>query len=99
MFLVKSEKSWYDKYLADLDALSDAILDYMDWLLCFEEKNARRQRVEEDLMAGTANLVDAMLVIAVGFLVFLIISWNMHVMIDPDTSVQEQMQKTTIEID
>ena len=50
-------------------------------------------------MAGTANLVDAMLVIAVGFLVFLIISWNMHVMIDPDTSVQEQMQKTTIEID
>ncbi len=33
---------------------------------------------EEDPMAGTANLVDAMLVIAVGLLVFLIISWNMQ---------------------
>lgn len=50
-------------------------------------------------MAGTSNLVDAMLVIAVGFLVFVIISWNMTAMIDPDTSIQEQMQKTTTEID
>lgn len=33
---------------------------------------------EEDPMAGTANLVDAMLVIAVGLLIFLIISWNMQ---------------------
>jgi Uncharacterized conserved protein len=32
----------------------------------------------EDPMAGTANLVDAMLVIAVGLLVFLVISWNMQ---------------------
>ena len=62
-------------------------------------KSARRQRVEEDPMAGTSNLVDAMLVIAVGFLVFVIISWNMQAMIDPDASVQEQMQKTTTEID
>ena len=31
---------------------------------------------EEDPMAGTSNLVDAMLVIAVGLLVFLVISWN-----------------------
>ena len=29
-FLGKIRKSWYDKYLADLDALSDAVLDYMD---------------------------------------------------------------------
>ena len=36
----------------------------------------RSRRVEEDPMAGTSNLVDAMLVIAVGFLVFVIISWN-----------------------
>ena len=33
---------------------------------------------EEDPMAGVANLVDAMLVIAVGLLVFLVISWNMR---------------------
>ena len=38
-------------------------------------KNGRRRskRVEEDPMTGIANLVDAMLVIAVGFLVFVII--------------------------
>jgi hypothetical protein len=29
---------------------------------------------EEDPMAGTSNLVDAMLVIAVGFLIFVVIS-------------------------
>ena len=60
----------------------------------------RSKRVEEDPMAGTSNLVDAMLVIAVGFLVFVIISWNMQAMIDPDHSIQEQMQqKTTTEVD
>ena len=55
----------------------------------------RSKRVEEDPMAGTSNLVDAMLVIAVGFLVFVIISWNMQAMIDPDSSVQDQMQQMT----
>ena len=60
-------------------------------------KSSRRRsrRVEEDPMAGTANLVDAMLVIAVGFLVFVIISWNMQAMLDPNTSVQQQMEKMT----
>ena len=50
-------------------------------------------------MAGTSNLVDAMLVIAVGFLVFVIISWNMQAMIDPNESIQEQMQKQVSEVD
>ena len=61
-------------------------------------KNGRRRskRVEEDPMAGTANLVDAMLVIAVGFLVFVIISWNMQAMIDPDSSIQDQMQQSQV---
>ena len=60
-------------------------------------KNSRRRsrRVEEDPMAGTSNLVDAMLVIAVGFLVFVIISWNMQAMIDPTQNIQEQMQQQT----
>ncbi|WP_297979616.1 DUF2149 domain-containing protein [uncultured Methanobrevibacter sp.] len=56
-------------------------------------------RVEEDPMAGTSNLVDAMLVIAVGFLVFAILSWNMSAMLDPDTSVKDQMQQDVSEID
>ena len=53
----------------------------------------RSRRVEEDPMAGTSNLVDAMLVIAVGFLVFVIISWNMQAMIDPNQSIQEKLQQ------
>ena len=51
-------------------------------------------------MAGTSNLVDAMLVIAVGFLVFVIISWNMQAMVDPNSSIHDQMQqKETVEVD
>ncbi len=56
----------------------------------------RSKRVEEDPMAGTANLVDAMLVIAVGFLVFEIRSWNMQSMITSDQSIQDQMQQQQI---
>jgi hypothetical protein len=61
----------------------------------------RSRREEEDPMAGTSNLVDAMLVIAVGFLVFVIISWNMQAMIDPSQNIQEQMQQQqkTTEVD
>ena len=64
-------------------------------------KNGRRRskRQEEDPMTGTANLVDAMLVIAVGFLVFVIISWNMQAMIDPDQNIHEQMQQKMTEVD
>ena len=64
-------------------------------------KNGRRRskRQEEDPMAGTANLVDAMLVIAVGFLVFVIISWNMQAMIDPDQNIHDQMQQKMTEVD
>ena len=58
-----------------------------------KKSRRRSRRVEEDPMAGTSNLVDAMLVIAVGFLVFVIISWNMQAMIDPSLSVQEKMQQ------
>ena len=61
-------------------------------------RQRRRERVEEDPMAGTSNLVDAMLVIAVGFLVFVIISWNMQAMIDPSENIQEQMQQKTLKL-
>ena len=44
---------------------------------------------EEDPMAGTSNLVDAMLVIAVGFLIFVVISWNMQSVVFSDTSNQQ----------
>ena len=48
---------------------------------------------EEDPMAGAANLVDAMLVIAVVLLVFLVISWNMQSIVFNDDLTQEQRQE------
>ncbi|AXV36866.1 MAG: DUF2149 domain-containing protein [Methanobacteriaceae archaeon] len=57
----------------------------------------RRRRLlsadhEEDPMAGTANLVDAMLVLSVGFLIFLVISWNMQSVVFSDASPEEKKQ-------
>ena len=43
---------------------------------------------EEDPMAGTSNLVDAMLVIAVGLLIFVVISWNMQSVVFQDSQQQ-----------
>ncbi|MCL2114742.1 MAG: DUF2149 domain-containing protein [Methanobrevibacter sp.] len=50
----------------------------------------RRTKAEEDPMGGITNLVDAMLVIAVGFLVFIVISWNMQGVIFSDMSPDEK---------
>ena len=67
-----------------------------------EKNNKRFAEGEEDPMAGTANLVDAMLVIAVGLLVFLVISWNMQSIIFQDNSdkqkqaIQESKQTTEV---
>ncbi|MBR5503785.1 MAG: DUF2149 domain-containing protein [Methanobrevibacter sp.] len=48
---------------------------------------------EEDPMSGVANLVDAMLVIAVGLLVFLVISWNMQSIVFNEHLSQEEKQQ------
>ena len=53
----------------------------------------RSKRVEEDPMAGTSNLVNAMLVIAVGLLVFLVISWNMQNIVFNENMDEQQKQK------
>ena len=58
-----------------------------------KKQRRRSNRVEEDPMAGTANLVDAMLVIAVGFLVFVIISWNMQSIVFNEDMTQEEKQQ------
>lgn len=44
-------------------------------------------------MAGTTNLVDAMLVIAVGLLIFLVISWNMQNIVFNENMDEQQRQK------
>ena len=56
-------------------------------------RDKRRKRFaegEEDPMAGTSNLVDAMLVIAVGLLIFVVISWNMQSVVFQDSQQQQQ---------
>ena len=58
-----------------------------------KKQRRRSNRVEEDPMAGTTNLVDAMLVIAVGFLVFVIISWNMQSIVFNADMTQEEKQE------
>ncbi|WP_323735915.1 DUF2149 domain-containing protein [Methanosphaera sp. ISO3-F5] len=55
-----------------------------------KKQRRRSKRVDEDPMAGTANLVDAMLVLAVGFLIFVVMSWNMQSIIFSDMSQQEK---------
>ena len=47
---------------------------------------------EEDPMTGSANLVDAMLVLSVGFLIFLVLSWNMQNVVFADMTTEERQQ-------
>ena len=54
------------------------------------KKSRRRKRQEEDPMAGTTNLVDAMLVLALGFLIFAVIGWNLQSVIFSDMSPEER---------
>lgn len=56
-------------------------------------KQRRRRASDDDIdpMAGTTNLVDVMLVLALGFLIFVVISWNMQSVIFSDMS-QDQKQ-------
>ncbi len=53
----------------------------------------RFESEEEDPMAGTANLVDAMLVIAVGLLVFLVLAWNMQSVLFNENLTPEEKEQ------
>lgn len=57
-------------------------------------KQRRRKSSDDDIdpMAGTTNLVDAMLVLALGFLIFVVISWNMQSVIFSDMSQDQKQQ-------
>lgn len=46
----------------------------------------------EDPTAGTSNLVDAMLVLSVGFLIFLVMSWNMQSVVFANMTQEEREQ-------
>jgi len=47
---------------------------------------------DEDPMAGSSNLVDAMLVLSVGFLIFLVVSWNMQSVVFSQSSPEQKQQ-------
>lgn len=53
---------------------------------------------EEDPMAGTSNLVDAMLVIAVGLLIFVVISWNMQSVVFQDNAQQQAIDDSSPDV-
>lgn len=57
-------------------------------------KQRRRRASDDDIdpMAGTTNLVDTMLVLALGFLIFVVISWNMQSVIFSDMSQDQKQQ-------
>ena len=58
-------------------------------------KKQRRRRSSDnniDPMAGTTNLVDAMLVLALGFLIFVVISWNMQSVVFSDMTQDQKQQ-------
>lgn len=63
-----------------------------DFFMVRETSRRRRKHEEEDPMAGVGNLVDAMLVIAVGLLVFLVMSWNMQDVVFNEDMSQSQKQ-------
>lgn len=63
------------------------------------EKNRKRfAEGEEDPMAGTSNLVDAMLVIAVGLLIFVVISWNMQSVVFQDNPQQQPIEQNSPDV-
>ena len=64
-------------------------------MIIMVKRKYRRRRysdAEEDPMAGTSNLVDCMLVLDLGFLIFVVMSWNMQSVIFSDMSHEEKQQ-------
>ena len=63
-----------------------------------EKGRKRFSEAEEDPMAGTSNLVDAMLVIAVGLLIFVVISWNMQSVVFQDNQQQQAIEQNSPDV-
>lgn len=63
-----------------------------------EKGRKRFSEGEEDPMAGTSNLVDAMLVIAVGLLIFVVISWNMQSVVFQDNQQQKAIEDSSPDV-
>ena len=58
------------------------------------KRRRRRNREEPNPMEGTSNIVDCMLVLALGFMVMLVLSWNMQDVVFNQDMTQEQKEET-----
>ncbi len=63
-----------------------------------DKSKKRFSEGEEDPMAGTSNLVDAMLVIAVGLLIFVVISWNMQSVVFQSQDQQQAIDESSPDV-
>ena len=63
-----------------------------------DKSKKRFDEGEEDPLAGTSNLVDAMLVIAVGLLIFVVISWNMQSVVFQDNQQQQAVDESSPDV-
>jgi len=63
-----------------------------------DKSKKRFSEGDEDPMAGTSNLVDAMLVIAVGLLIFVVISWNMQSVVFQDSQNQQPVDQSSSDV-
>ncbi|MGN1362270.1 MAG: DUF2149 domain-containing protein [Methanobrevibacter sp.] len=60
----------------------------------YGRRRRRRTHVDEDPMAGTSNIVDCMLVLALGFMIMLVLSWNMQDVVFNQNMNQQQKEST-----
>lgn len=72
----KFKKQWYESDLIVLETIAEAELETLNrkWVLCLGKKRRISESLDDDPMSGLSNLSDAMLVLALGFLIFAIMA-------------------------
>ncbi|OWT33354.1 hypothetical protein BGI41_02780 [Methanobrevibacter sp. 87.7] len=60
----------------------------------YGRRRRRHTHTDENPMSGTSNIVDCMLVLALGFMIMLVLSWNMQDVVFNKDMSQEQKQTT-----
>ena len=97
MVISTIRKSWYNNYMSVLETLAECILEVEKRMLrrsgsgSIRRQSSRMEEEEVNPMASVANLVDAMLVLAVGIMLALINSWNLN--ISQNGQVTEKVDK------
>jgi len=87
----KYKKQWYEAELIDLETIAEAELETIGnwWFIMLRKRRRISDSVDDDPMSGLNNLSDAMLVLALGFLIFAIMALS----VNPDMITQSQATK------